>query len=156
MNCSKSSCTGASCTSTRSRLKLLLLVAMVVAGVVMTTGCSDNVAGPVDVTGTYTLAQVDDKAMPAQFVDAAGSVMTFTEGELTMTEDGYCTFVLKGKLNKILFTHYKEGTYVRKGNKLTFDIPDDPYRLTSGKVSGDAVEVEYHIAGMDWRMKLKP
>jgi hypothetical protein len=108
------------------------LAALLLAGALAACG-DDNGTGPepIDVTGTWALAEVDDDALPAPL---AGTNLTVDAGTLALQANGGFTFTLSFESGSQDFE--VTGSYARSGTQLTF-TPAGGGQVGTATLTGD-------------------
>ena len=128
--------------------------AMVLATCVVAAACSGDAAGPetpAELGGSWTLVRVRDKAMPALFVDGAGKMLRFDEGQLNLGASSTFDLAIAYTFQGSSVINGDEGTYARSGNKVDFTADDED--KFGGTVSGSRMVINRRVAGVTFEME---
>lgn len=106
--------------------------------------CGDETTGPGEtLVGVFNLTMIDSGSLPFTLFQVGDNKLEMVAGRIVFQEGGQFTSVafLRETIGGQVTTSTEEvnGTYTRRGNTLTLDIPDDedsPYSatLSSGNV----------------------
>lgn len=117
---------------------------------------------PADVSGTYVLTGLRSlgnlggggSGLPVTFVDGGGSTLTFSSGELTLSQDGTYGLEVEARFNTSDVLLEDEGTYEVSGSTITFTPTSDPARLADGTISGNMLTAEVQFGGLPFEIDL--
>jgi hypothetical protein len=147
--------------------RVLVLAAAMLVGL---GGCDANEPNGTsgNLSGAYFLQLVSSQAnfpddqnltLPATIVTQLFGTLHVDSGSITFGSGGTYTVTFQGANDVgsggVSFTEQGQGTYVRRGDALTFNEMDDPAAIAfTGMVDGSTILLVYKLAGLPYELHM--
>ena len=142
---------------TRPAPRLLACALLALAVQLGLAGCDSTDPLDADLSGTYTLHSVEDQPLPARFETQLFGTLRVDAGSLALLPGDTYAVSFRGHLDDASGSNAllegREGTYVRRGDALTF-YEDDTLAFT-GLVRGANIDLTYRLASIHYEMHMR-